>query len=41
MDKLQLFTEYYKYHNEIPRFFMPKLSDMMSKYSTYSYRKLP
>lgn len=27
-----LLVEYYKYHNEIPRFFMPKLSDQLSKY---------
>ncbi|CAD8105930.1 unnamed protein product [Paramecium sonneborni] len=31
-DKLQLFTEYYKYHNEIPRFFMHKISNLMSNY---------
>ncbi|CAD8203705.1 unnamed protein product [Paramecium octaurelia] len=31
-DKLQLFTEYYKYHNEIPRFFMHKISNIMSNY---------
>lgn len=31
-DKVQLFTEYYKYHNEIPRLFMDKISNIMSKY---------
>ncbi|CAD8097422.1 unnamed protein product [Paramecium primaurelia] len=31
-DKLQLFTEYYKYHNEIPRLFMDKISNIMSNY---------
>ncbi|CAD8179471.1 unnamed protein product [Paramecium pentaurelia] len=30
--KLRLFTEYYKYHNEIPRFFMPYLCEIMSNY---------
>ncbi|CAD8097493.1 unnamed protein product [Paramecium sonneborni] len=31
-EKLRLFSEYYKYHNEIPRFFMPKLCKIMSNY---------
>ncbi|CAD8201842.1 unnamed protein product [Paramecium octaurelia] len=31
-DKIRLFTEYYKYHNEIPRYFMHKISSIMSNY---------
>lgn len=30
--KIQFLTEYYKYHNEIPRFFMKKISDVMNRY---------
>ncbi|CAD8107174.1 unnamed protein product [Paramecium primaurelia] len=30
--KLTLLTEYYKYHNEIPRCFLHKLADIMSSY---------
>ncbi|CAD8208419.1 unnamed protein product [Paramecium octaurelia] len=30
--KLTLLTEYYKYHNEIPRCFLLKLADIMSNY---------
>jgi len=38
--KLRLFTEYYKYHNEIPRFFMPYLCEIMSKYSIHRHRSV-
>lgn len=31
-DKLRLFNEYYKYHKEIPRNFIPKISHIISKY---------
>ncbi|KAM3128073.1 hypothetical protein pb186bvf_019836 [Paramecium bursaria] len=31
-EKLGLLTEYYKYHNEIPRLFMPNLSEVMNNY---------
>ncbi|CAD8177956.1 unnamed protein product [Paramecium octaurelia] len=31
-EKLRLFAEYYKYHNEIPRFFMPYICRIMSNY---------
>ena len=33
IEKMKLLLEYYKYHNEIPRLFMVKLSDEMSKYN--------
>ena len=32
IDKTQFLTEYYKYHNEIPRFFMKTVSDTMNLY---------
>ncbi|CAD8212958.1 unnamed protein product [Paramecium pentaurelia] len=31
-EKLRLFAEYYKYHNEIPRFFMPYFCRILSNY---------
>ena len=30
--KLQFLTEYYKFHNEIPRIFMKEVSDVMNRY---------
>jgi len=33
VEKMNLLLEYYKYHNEIPRLFMVKLSEEMSKYT--------
>lgn len=30
--KLEFLTEYYKYHNEIPRMFIKHISDTMNRY---------
>jgi DNA integrity scanning protein DisA with diadenylate cyclase activity len=35
--KLKLLTEYYRFHNEIPRLFMLPVSDIMNKYHQLIY----